>query len=286
MTTDNARIQSALALREAGNTYKQIGLELGISLERARQMVCQAERQRREQETPWGHLSIRARNGIQFALDRKGPFTPEEVSDGLTARELSFAPNLGRVSIDEIEMWLSEHGLSFKAEPEKPKAPPAPATFCPHCNGTLDAEAISNDLTRFRREWNAERKRARDEAYRREEEVKAERQEALIRDRDLNAQAADIEDGFSIVSVALANGGPERVGALLFARPYRHIIGTTVANMRKIDPESGSLSATYVGVIDSGVYFLEPDQAAAFAATFPGVEWAEIYLRRARDAQG
>lgn len=39
------RRKKALALRQAGKVFREIGLELGVSTERARQMVEQAEKE-------------------------------------------------------------------------------------------------------------------------------------------------------------------------------------------------------------------------------------------------
>ena len=68
-------------------------------------------------------LSARARNGINCAMQINFPdekcsddgYTPEQVS--MMARsEAMRAPNLGRVTLAEIEDWLADSGLGFKAQ--------------------------------------------------------------------------------------------------------------------------------------------------------------------------
>lgn len=63
-------------------------------------------------------LSTRARNCIDGAL-RQSPYykgerlTPEVVSR-LSRREMSCTPDVGKVTLTEIEGWLATHGLAFR----------------------------------------------------------------------------------------------------------------------------------------------------------------------------
>lgn len=65
----NTSVRAAFVLRSDGMTYAAIGKELGVCLERARQMVCKAERLMSE---PW------ARRRLRFYLPPDAPsWTPE-----------------------------------------------------------------------------------------------------------------------------------------------------------------------------------------------------------------
>jgi hypothetical protein len=111
-----ALCQRAFALRQTGATYAAIGGELGLSLERARQIVRKAERLALHPH--WSDdLPTRA-NHVLYAhglLDR-----PElEAAHALaqfSARELMQRANLGRVSLAALCAWLARHGLALRDE--------------------------------------------------------------------------------------------------------------------------------------------------------------------------
>lgn len=117
------RHEIAERLRNEGKTFRQIGIELNVSLERARQLVLGARRLREHEgqcrEIPWLSLSTRTRNRIMYyVLSSSGhPAGPGEfptpqlirglVNDGTIHRLL---PNFGKISFQELEDWLRRHG--------------------------------------------------------------------------------------------------------------------------------------------------------------------------------
>lgn len=116
------RYEIAERLRNEGKTFRQIGIALNVSLERARQLVLGARRLREHEwkykSTPWFSLSTRTRNRILCELSngdhsvRCGEFpSPQEVRElvdnGTIHKHLS---NFGKVSFRELEAWLRRHG--------------------------------------------------------------------------------------------------------------------------------------------------------------------------------
>ncbi len=117
------RHEIAERLRNEGKTFRQIGIELNVSLERARQLVLDARKLREHEwlrrDIPWLTLSTRTRNRIMYyGLSRHGRSpgtddfpTPQLirglVNDGTIHRQL---PNFGKVSFQELEDWLRRHG--------------------------------------------------------------------------------------------------------------------------------------------------------------------------------
>jgi hypothetical protein len=113
--------EQALALRQAGWTYAAIGEQLGLSLERARQIVRKAE---------WLTSSPRWFDGLpvraQHTLYARGLTSLPEIEAAravarLTPRELMSAPNVGRGAGDTVVAWLARHGLTLR--PEAPRTP-------------------------------------------------------------------------------------------------------------------------------------------------------------------
>lgn len=116
------RCEMAERLRNEGLTFRQIGIALNVSLERARQLVLGARRLREQERKcksiPWFSLSTRTRNRIMYELScgahsgRLDGFpSPQQVRElvdsGIIPRQL---PNFGKHSFKEIEEWLSRHG--------------------------------------------------------------------------------------------------------------------------------------------------------------------------------
>jgi hypothetical protein len=112
--------ERALALRQAGATYAEIGDALGLSLERARQIVLKA---RRLSDDPhwYDALPMRAQN---FLHSMNLAELPEReaaiVVARFTRRELLAASNVGKGAVAAITAWLKTHGL--KSQPEKTHA--------------------------------------------------------------------------------------------------------------------------------------------------------------------
>jgi Sigma-70, region 4 len=106
----------ALALRQDGWTYAAIGQALGVSLERARQIVKKAERLR---EARWyDALPARA-----LFLHRRGWQHLDELAAAqavarLSRRELMSSPNFGKGACAAVLAWLAMHGLKLSTEIE------------------------------------------------------------------------------------------------------------------------------------------------------------------------
>jgi hypothetical protein len=115
-----AQRAQALALRQGGRTYAEIGVALGVSLERARRITCKAERFALEPH--WSDtLPVRA----IYLLDNRGLIDLPEIEAAralaqLSARELLSTSNFGRVALGALRAWLAGHG--FKLPPESPTA--------------------------------------------------------------------------------------------------------------------------------------------------------------------
>ena len=107
----------ALKLRRDGKTFKKIGDELGVSIERARQRVAWGSRHEdklelHEAATTMGDLfmSARAMNTINTlsALD----MTFDEFLDNVSHKKMMYTPNLGKVTAKEIINMLKEKNVS------------------------------------------------------------------------------------------------------------------------------------------------------------------------------
>jgi DNA-directed RNA polymerase alpha subunit len=110
------RAQIAWELRQTGLTLRAVGEHLGVKAERASQLIEKHERilrwrERHPDGVPDGpRLSVRAANALRYAgLDEDHP---EEVAKW-TAKELLNIPNMGRVSLRDIAVWLDAKGLSL-----------------------------------------------------------------------------------------------------------------------------------------------------------------------------
>jgi hypothetical protein len=112
--------QQALALRQTGATYAAIGSELGLCLERARQIVFKAERlindPRWYDGLPERAIHVLRAHGL---LDRPEIEAAHAVAQ-FSARELMQRANFGRVSLDALSGWLAGHGLTFATKSGAP----------------------------------------------------------------------------------------------------------------------------------------------------------------------
>ena len=118
-----AQRDRALALRQIGMTFAAIGAELGVRLERARQIVRKAEWHANNPRW-YDDLPMRA----QTFLRNTGLSTLPEAEAAaalarLSRRELMRAPNVGHAVADALGAWLAHHGLAFTASTTKSGAP-------------------------------------------------------------------------------------------------------------------------------------------------------------------
>lgn len=109
------RRAQALTLRRSGKTYDAIGRALGVSLERAQQIVRKAERLTNSPRWFDG-LLVRA----QTFLHNHGLAELPEIEAAvavaqLTRRELMAAPNVGKGTCDALIAWLERHGLTLRS---------------------------------------------------------------------------------------------------------------------------------------------------------------------------
>jgi hypothetical protein len=109
-----------LALRQGGATYAEIGDALGLSLERARQIVKAA--QRLIDDPHWYDvLPMRAQTFLHSMNLAALPEREAAIAIArFTRRELLVAPNVGKGAVAAITDWLERHGL--KSQPEKTHA--------------------------------------------------------------------------------------------------------------------------------------------------------------------
>jgi hypothetical protein len=115
-----AQRAQALAQRQGGRTYAEIGVALGVSLERARRITCKAERLALDPHW-WDDLPVRA----MYLLNNRGLIDLPEIEAAralaqLSARELLSTPNFGNVALGALRAWLASHAL--KLRPESPTA--------------------------------------------------------------------------------------------------------------------------------------------------------------------
>jgi hypothetical protein len=105
----------ALAMREAGATYAEIGAALGLSLERARQIVRRAKRLTNSPRW-FDPLPMRAQTFLHNAglSELPEPEAADAVAQ-LTRRELLATPNFGRVACDAVATWLARHRLALRS---------------------------------------------------------------------------------------------------------------------------------------------------------------------------
>ena len=55
---------------------------------------------------------------IRDALHRKGIMFIEDITKH-TKKQIKSLPNVGKWTVQRLEIWLGKHGLAFKAEPKK-----------------------------------------------------------------------------------------------------------------------------------------------------------------------
>jgi Homeodomain-like domain len=106
----------ALALRQAGATYAEIGAALGLSQARAYQIVRKAERLANSPRW-FDPLPMRAQTFLHNAGLTELPETEAALAVAqLTRRELLATPNFGKSAAVAVTAWLARHGFTLKVE--------------------------------------------------------------------------------------------------------------------------------------------------------------------------
>ncbi len=100
----NERYEIALKRRAAGKTFREIGAELNVSVERARQMVLKAERLR-SRLPEWDDGLDPTIANILFA---EGFTSKAGVIDGLKSGAIKAGafPNFGPMRLSLLRQWL------------------------------------------------------------------------------------------------------------------------------------------------------------------------------------
>jgi hypothetical protein len=118
-----AQRERALALRRIGMTFAAIGEELGVRLERARQIVRRAE-WHADHPHWYDDLPVRAQTFLHNADLATLPEAEAAAALArLSRRELMRAPNVGHAVADALGAWLAHHGRAFTAPTMKSGAP-------------------------------------------------------------------------------------------------------------------------------------------------------------------
>ena len=97
-TRNDERNRKILKMRREGFTYKEIGIQFGISIERARQ-IAQAQARRENEPNMCDILTVRVRN----ALFRSGIKTEQEIIQKIEDGSIYKVRNIGEKSIDLLK---------------------------------------------------------------------------------------------------------------------------------------------------------------------------------------
>jgi hypothetical protein len=108
--------ERAFALRQAGKTYAAIARDIGLSLERTRQLVLKAERLILRPRW-YDRLPARVQNVLHNAgLTALPEAEAANAVARLSRRELLAVRNIGRAAVDAVVAWLADHGLKLRPE--------------------------------------------------------------------------------------------------------------------------------------------------------------------------
>jgi hypothetical protein len=110
------RRAQALALRQQGGTYSSIGLALGVSVARARQLVRKAERLANE---PHWHDGLPARAVNLLIISGIAGLPEQEAGEAiahLSRREALAFPNFGIGALTALVDWLATLSLELRQD--------------------------------------------------------------------------------------------------------------------------------------------------------------------------
>lgn len=104
----NERYQIAKQLREQGKTLRQIGGALGVTHERARQMLAKVKRMERAAEAgPNWYDGLPTM--VQNALLSEELTSEAQVAVAIDTPEFERIPNIGKIGRAQIRAWLARH---------------------------------------------------------------------------------------------------------------------------------------------------------------------------------
>ena len=117
----DARGARMAARKAEGTTQRAIAEEYGVSKNRVRDIIATSEYRAKmlDEQPNRAALSARARNALSHLITEPedDPTERDERLPGrvaaLTRRDISLAPNLGKQTIGELEVWLWERGLTL-----------------------------------------------------------------------------------------------------------------------------------------------------------------------------
>ena len=111
----NERHALAEKLRNDGKPFAEIALALGVTAERARQIVTLAKKRRAEEASqgkyPFLTLIPRVRRHLLAQFPPGEHPKPSEVREMMRSGLLKEVPNLGELALHQIEVWLQSHGV-------------------------------------------------------------------------------------------------------------------------------------------------------------------------------
>jgi hypothetical protein len=111
LTERRIRHAQALALRQSGASYANIGAAFGLSKTRAAQIVRRAERLHWHDALPG-----RVRTFLHsLDLTTRPEIEAANAIARLTRRELLSAPNIGRAACDAVIAWLARFDLTLRS---------------------------------------------------------------------------------------------------------------------------------------------------------------------------
>ena len=111
----NERQVLAERLRIAGNSFAEIALALGVTTERALQIVMLVKKRRAEEacqdKYPFLTLNPRVRRHLLARFPPGEHPKPSEIREMMRSGLLKEIPNLGKLALQQIEIWLQSHGV-------------------------------------------------------------------------------------------------------------------------------------------------------------------------------
>jgi hypothetical protein len=105
------RADRALALRQQGGSYANIGSAFGLSSTRARQIVLRASTASWHDDLPGRVRTFLHIQGLAALPEIEAAIAVAELSK----RELLSAPNIGKGAAAAMTAWLAQHRLALRS---------------------------------------------------------------------------------------------------------------------------------------------------------------------------